>query len=76
MMNSFKLFPIGCKMVFLTHILSFSCSIATAMQRKKAFIWFRAERIKITQRVILANEPAGAGLIFRFNQKSLNEFNN
>jgi hypothetical protein len=46
------------------------------MQRKKAFIWFRAERIKITQRVILANEPAGAGLIFRFNQKSLNEFNN
>jgi hypothetical protein len=38
-------------MVFLTHILPFSCSIATAMQRKKAFIWFRAERIK--------NNPAG-----------------
>ena len=59
-------------MVFLTHILPFSCSIATAMQRKKPLSGYRAERIKITQWVILANEPAGAGLIFRFNQKSLN----
>jgi hypothetical protein len=46
-------------MVFLPHILSFYSSIATAMQRKKAFIWTRAERMKITRGVILANEPAG-----------------
>jgi hypothetical protein len=44
------------------------------MQYKKAEIWNRAERIKITQWVILANEPGCAKDIFRFNQKSLNDF--
>jgi hypothetical protein len=29
------------------------------MHRKKAFIWIREERIKITRWVILANGPAG-----------------
>jgi hypothetical protein len=38
-------------MVFLTHILPFSCSIATAMQRKKAFIWLQGGAYK--------NNPAG-----------------
>gem|GEM_PF-3538388 len=56
-MNSFKLFSIGCKMIFFTHFLSFFCSVAMLCNHKM---------ISIEQKIS----------IFRFNQKSLNEFIN
>jgi hypothetical protein len=61
-------------MIFLTHISPVFLLRSAAMKRKKAEIWNRTERIKITQWVILANEPACAKNIFRFNQKSQDEF--
>jgi putative protein kinase ArgK-like GTPase of G3E family len=56
-MNSFKLFSIGCKMLFLSQISAFFYSVAQLCSSKKSKFG-----IKTT--------------IFRFNQKSLNEFNN
>ena len=55
-MKSFKLFSIGCKIVFLSHISSFFNSVAQLCNEKK-----------------LKSETKT--LIFRFNQKSLNDFN-
>jgi hypothetical protein len=53
--KSFKLFSIGCKIVFLSHILSFFNSVALLCNEKN-----------------LKSETKT--LIFRFNQKSLNDF--
>jgi hypothetical protein len=61
-------------MIFLPHISPVFLLRSAAMKCKKAKIWNWTERIKITQRVILANEPACAKDIFRFNQKSQEEF--
>jgi hypothetical protein len=55
-MKSFKLFSIGCKIAFSSHISAFVYSVALLCNRKKP-----KSEIKI--------------LIFRFNQKSLNDFN-
>ena len=56
-MKSFKLFSIGCKIVFLSHISAFFNSVAPLCNEKK-----------------LKSETKTQ--IFRFNQKSLNDFNN
>ncbi len=55
-MKPFKLFSIGCKIVFLSHISAFFNSVAPLCNEKK-----------------LKSETKT--LIFRFNQKSLNDFN-
>ncbi len=53
--NYFKLFPIGCKMLFFTNFLSFLNSVAMLCSKKKPSIEQKFS-------------------IFRFNQKSLNQF--
>ena len=55
-MKPFKLFSIGCKIVFLSQISAFFNSVAQLCNEKKS-----------------KSEPKT--LIFRFNQKSLNDFN-
>jgi hypothetical protein len=56
-MKSFKLFLIGCKMVFLPQISAFYYSVALLCSAKK---------LKFGTKIH----------IFRFNQKSLNDFDN
>ncbi len=51
-------------MIFLPHISPVFLLRSAAMKCKKAKIWNWMERIKITQWVILANEPACAKDIF------------